>query len=199
MFINHNKKFVYLAIPKTGSYSIHNYFDYNTGHPEPDEHHMGIREFKREYPHCSDYYAFAFVRNPWSKLLSTYKDFTLRRKHQYSGKVRFDRPLLSEFENFEDFCLRLHESHWRNNVFFRPQVEFVEDENGVPINYIGDFKYLGSDFQFVCRSLGIGDGVIERLNRGQYQDHYRSFYTVRGRNAIAQLYKEDIERFGYDF
>lgn len=93
MFVSEEKKFVYIAIPKTGTYTIHSAFGYTHGHPEPAEHHAGIRSID---PNVVDgKYTFAFVRNPWSKLVSVYNDFTLRRGCQYSGKITMDEPLRS--------------------------------------------------------------------------------------------------------
>lgn len=196
MFVNHEKKFVYLALPKTGSYSIHAYFDYTQGHPEPDEHHAGVRELP---PELSDYYKFAFIRNPWSKLVSVYHDFTLRRGKQYSGLVTMDEPLLSEFEDFEDFCLRLGESHWFTDVFFRPQASFVYDNTDKPIDYIGRFESINIDFKHICREFGMPVVDLGHENRGKYLADYRSYYTDDSSEAVRRLYEEDIRRFGYEF
>ena len=199
MFINHDKKFVYLAISKTGTYSVHNFFGYNSGHPVPAEHHMGVRTLLEKYPVSKDYFKFAFVRNPWSKLVSTYMDFTLRRKNQYSEFVIHDKPLLSEFENFEDFCLRLKDSVWIKDIFFIPQIDLVTTEEGIPINFIGKFENMNNDFKVVCNKLNLGYRPLTHANKGLYNKDYRTYYSNKAKLAIEELYRDDIEIFNYEF
>ena len=200
MFIDNDKQFVYVAIPKTGTYSIHTLFGYVTGHPEPAQHHAGIREIIAEYPETRDYYHFGFVRNPWSKLVSVYNDFVLRRGHQYSQKIRMDKPLLSEFEDFNDFCINLGSSDWFKDIFFRPQFESVTYESGDEIDYIGKFESLNTDMNFVCFQLNISVQQLAHKNVGQYQDRdYRQHYSKEAQYAVEELYHEDIRRFNYEF
>jgi len=40
MFIDTDKNFCYIAIPKTGTYSVYDYFGNNADHPEPLLHHL---------------------------------------------------------------------------------------------------------------------------------------------------------------
>ncbi len=196
MIINHEHEFVYVALPKTGSYSIHGYFKVGD-HPEPHLHHAGIRELP---PFPEHYFKFAFVRNPWSKLVSIYHDFTLRRGCQYSGLVWHDKPLLSEFKDFEDFCRGLGQSHWFGDVFFRPQSVFVTNPDGsIAMDYVGRFEQLDEDFEQICSAIGVSYHRLEEANKGQYDKGYREYYTDETRAIIGELYREDVERFGYEF
>lgn len=196
MFVNHEKEFVYIAIPKTGSYSIHDFLCPGARHPEPNQHHVGVRELD---PTLFGYYKFAFVRNPWAKLVSVYTDFTLRRGNNYSGLVRTHHALLSEFESFKDMCLRLHDSPWFDNIFFRPQVDSVFYSNGTPIDFIGRLENINEDFRTVCDHLQLRYRPLARANKGTYDVHYRSFYDNESMDAVAELYSRDISVFNYDF
>ena len=196
MHIDHDKRFVYLALPKTGSYSIHYFFD-NTQHSEPHLHHAGVRELD---PVLIDYFKFAFVRNPWSKLVSMYHDFTLRRGQQYSGLVWHEKPLLSEFEDFDDFCYGLADSPWLQDVFFRPQFMFVTDEhNQDAVDFVGRVENLDIDFATVCAMLDISYKTLGVANKGQYTKEYREYYTKRTAVIIGDIYAEDVKRFNYEF
>jgi hypothetical protein len=199
MFISDEKKFVYFAIPKTGSYSIHNFFGYRTGHPLPDEHHMGVRRFVKDYSDKQDYFKFAFTRNPWSKIVATYFDFTLRRGKEYAQGIVYDQPLLSEFKDFNDFCIRLKDSEWRHDIFFVPQIELVTLENDLPISFIGKFENLNEDMKEVCSRLGIQFRPLEHANKGLYDKSYRDYYNDEARRAIEELYLTDLEMFNYEF
>jgi hypothetical protein len=197
MHINDDKRFVYLALPKTGSYSIH-YFFGELQHPEPHLHHAGVRELATQY---ADYFKFAFVRNPWSKLVSIYHDFTLRRGKQYSGLVWMKEPLLSEFKDFEDFCRGLSASPWLQDVFFRPQSMFVTDVNGdSAVDFVGRFESLEDDFTQVCKILEIPlKKELAFANKGKYTKDYREYYNDETRKIVGEIYREDVKRFGYEF
>ncbi len=40
---------------------------------------------------------------------------------------------------------------------------------------------------------------MPHLGKGRYRAEYRSYYDAETRDVVAELYQEDIERFGYDF
>ena len=199
MYIDDKNHVAYVAVPKVGSYSIHDYFGHSI-HPEPTEHHMGVKRLLREYPRCADYNIFGFVRNPWSKVVSTYFDFTLRRIYQYSAKVREDKPLLSEFEDFEAFCHELKDSpRWSQDIFFVPQSELLIKEDDNPVDFIGRFENLQEDFNVICDRFGLPRQNLNFRNKGMYRKDYREYYTNSSRQAISDFYKKDVERFGYEF
>ncbi len=195
MFIDHDKEIAYVAIPKTATYSIHEFFGYTTGHPEPEFHHMGCETMVDLYPQTRSYFKFAFVRNPWDKLWSTYADFTMRRVHQYSGKVRYNKPLLHEFADFEAFCFGLKDSRWSRDIFFVPQMDLVRG-----VDRIGRFESLKQDFKEICYYYGIEDHKpLSHQNKGSYDKTYREHYTSMTQRLIGELYAEDIEELGYAF
>jgi hypothetical protein len=151
------------------------------------------------HPDTIPYVKFAFVRNPWDKLVSIYHDFTKRRYDQYSGNVKCDQPLLHEFQSFEDFCLKLEDSVWIHDVFFKPQITFVTLPGGKVIDYIGKFERLQDDFRTFCLVHGLATASLGHLNKGNYSHGYRKFYTSASRSAVEHIYRADIEAFDYEF
>lgn len=200
MIVNDSQQYVYVAVPKTGSTSIHHALEPGVQHPPPAEHHAGVRKLTEDFPQIEPYFKFAFVRNPWGKIWSVYADFTMRRIRQYSQFVAHDEPLLSEFRDFEDFCCRLHESEWKNDIFFRPQVELVTYEDGRFIDFVGRYENLAVDFgDLLTKHQMHMFNPLEHANKGRYQGTYQEHYTPVARDAIAQMYDEDIEVFEYAF
>ena len=200
MLIDHTKKLVYIAIPKTGSYSIHTYFNYVSGHPEPKIHHAGVRDIEEKHPETRSYYFFSFVRNPWDKLLSTYMDFTRRRGNQYSEHVFHDKPLLSEFKDFDEFCVGLKDSSWKDDIFFVPQTQLVTRETGQFIDFIGRFERFQEHFNLLCQVKNWSKTQLSHENKGHYSEGYKTFYkTQEAIDAVASFYKEDIQNFNYQY
>jgi hypothetical protein len=153
------------------------------------------------------YYKFAFVRNPWSRLVSEYK-FRLKY-HRYS----FQEFIFSHFPNpgWTDFY-----SH------IRPQTDFLFDEKGVQlVDFIGRFEKLQQDFDIVCSRLGIPERplphirqeahlklrwghVKERNNLWRRYWHkdkpYERFYKTKDMvELVGRIYRSDIDAFGYKF
>jgi hypothetical protein len=199
MIIDDKKRFVYIAVPKTASKSM-SIFLGQTYHPAPLLYHKGIRDITKERPEIRDFFTFGFTRNPFSRLVSIYNDFTKYRIYQYSELDKRDRPLLGEFKNFEDFAINLKDSPWHNDIFFRPQYEFVTYEDGTPISFIGKFENLNKDFAKVCDRLNIRSRNLPHFNQGVCDTNkYRDYYSEKSKLAVEELYQKDIEMFNYSF
>ncbi len=195
MIVNHEKKYIYIAVPKTATVSIHvalGYLDYVHNIPEPEVYHQGIGRTLAENPSCVNYTKFGFVRNPWDRLVSLYNDFRSRGR-TYSPLVKLEKPLLSEFVDFTDMCLNLYKSPWRDDVFFRPQHTFFEDK----MDIIGRFENLTQSFKrlrimFQC-------GPLPHFHIGAQEKDYRKHYNYVSRLAISRLYADDIKKYNYEF
>lgn len=200
MSIDHNRKFIFTAVPKTSSISI----SFSLGHndiPEPHLYHQGIIDTLMKHPECSGYFKFGFVRNPWARLLSLYNDFTIKRKHQYSALVRHDKPLFGEFANFEDFCLRIHESPWMNDIFLQSQSSLLGvTKEGSITDFVGRYENVEDDFRYICGHIGVPEAPLRSMNIGEYdRTKYRSYYSDAAREAVARIYSADVELFQYEF
>lgn len=200
MILDHTHRYVFIAVPKTGSISVHFTLGHGDNIPEPPLYHQSITTALQNHPECANYLKFGIIRNPWARTLSLYNDFTLKRIHQYSGQIRHDKPLFGEFANFEDFCVNVKNTPWINDIFLQSQTSLLE-LNGVPaMNYIGRFENLHEDFQTICKMIGVDVGPLQQHNTGKYDNsNHRQHYTAIARDAIAALYHDDIERYGYEF
>ena len=200
MIIDNKYKHLYIAVPKTGSISIQFSLGHGDNIPEPDDYHQSLKTAISDNPVAADYFKFAFVRNPWDRLLSLYNDFTVNRVYQYSGLIKHDKPLLSEFADFNDMCVRLCDSEWRDNIFFTSQFDLLSISDKIGLDYVGRFENLFDDFTKICSILNIDDVVLECRNTSKVPNvKYRNVYSVDAKNAIAKLYSRDIETFGYEF
>ncbi|MGE0668952.1 MAG: sulfotransferase family protein [Sphingomonadales bacterium] len=146
---------------------------------------------------CRDYFKFAFVRNPWDRLLSAYSFLAA------GGMPRFDTQLsarlMSGVTGFEHFVLdRLERPDVRDVLHFRPQFSFISDESGVPrMDFVGRLETIDADFAHICERLGLA-APLQRHNVSRHPD-YRSAYTPEMHDVAARLYARDIELFGYSF
>jgi len=200
-----NQKYLYICVAKVASSSITQALNQRAS-PEPKFHHMGMRELQSLMPFVdtSQYFKFAFVRNPWDRLTSLYRDFkTLRMicasDLRYSGLVIIKDSIYSKSKNFEDFCFRFADSEfWRKEPHHKPQYDYLYVDDKLGVDFVGRFENLNEDWAQVCGKIGLNIKLTP--NRVTAKDNdYREWYTPETKRCIGEVYKKDIEAFGYEF
>lgn len=135
----------------------------------------------------NSYYKFTFIRNPWARAYSWYKNVMGDDIHKRKLKITKDISL-------EEF-LRLY----AGKGMLRPQTYWMKDFRGsIPLDYIGRFETLTEDFQKVCTALGLPQITLPHKTKGSGED-YRQYYNQNAIDIVAEVYKEEIAMFGYSF
>ena len=137
-------------------------------------------------------FTFAFVRNPWDKVVSHYH---YRVKTNQSG-LR-DRPL--DFNTWVRLAyIDKDSSYYDHPRIFMPQMDWITDRDGkILVDFIGRFEQLDRDFRAVCDHLGITAELPheKKSNRGPYQ----AYYDDETRAFVADWFDQDIDLFDYRF
>ncbi|MBI5451150.1 MAG: sulfotransferase family 2 domain-containing protein [Gammaproteobacteria bacterium] len=146
-----------------------------------------------------EYFKFAFVRNPWSRIYSAYCYLMNGGWGEYEAKWRDEN--LSDVKNFEDFVMRwLTTQRLHSIIHFHPQCEFICDSRGgVIIDYIGYFETLSEDFNVICSRIGINSTLKKENITKNKENNYRQAYSMEMKEKVRTLYRDDIELLGYDF
>jgi len=111
------------------------------------------------------------------------RDHRHLRDHGINGRI-----------SFEEF-LRDHSASWA----LRSQVDWLTDWNGkIPMDFIGRFEHLQTDFDHVCEHLGIQDSLLSHELSSESGSHVDA-YNPATRQIVESLYQQDIEVFGYEF
>lgn len=137
------------------------------------------------------YRRFAFVRNPWARLVSQYKQF--KRPHFLHNENR--RKLHeASLVSFEAFVHRYTEDP-------RPMWKFLSDENEkLAVDHIGRFEHLESDFTKICTNLALPTIKLAHLNPAQGSTKkYQDYYSPQLLDEINPVLERDAELFGYTF
>lgn len=128
-------------------------------------------------------FKFAFVRNPWERLVSWYQYVQRTPLHEDC------RP----GETFADFAARFLEKPRR------AQWWMIEDLNGVMgLDYVGRFENLNDDIAHLCQRIGIKAQTLPHRNKMADKD-YRTFYDDRLALAVKNNWTREIDAFGYTF
>jgi hypothetical protein len=135
-----------------------------------------------------EYFKFAFVRNPWDLVVSTYHFF-----QQYPAAMAMDPDyrFVVEYLDFERFV-------YLYPTLISDMSSMFCDERGAPIvDYIGRFETMEEDFSVISQRIGI-DVELQHVNASR-RSSYRDYYSDLSRSVVASHFARDIERFGYEF
>ena len=192
MIVNHDRKVIFVSVPKTASTSINIAFDIHA-HSSPKIHHSSIKEILENHPECSSYFKFGFVRNPWDRMVSCY----LNGVQDLSHRDEWSKGLL-EYENFCDFVCHFERSIWKDWIHFLPLSHFLKIDGEIAVDVIGRFENLVEDFGSIKSKIGLTKGLAHS-RKSKRENNYKEYYNDHTRDIIENFYKEDIETFGYEF
>jgi hypothetical protein len=140
-----------------------------------------------------NYFKFAFVRNPFDRLVSCYHDKVL------VGGIDFGTSTNS-FSDFAAEIASIPDKH--SNIHFKSQHKFITDRNGnLLTDYIGKFENLEQEYQKICTRMGVKNQTdLQWQNKSmRSRKDYRKFYDERSKNLIMKRYEKDLKLFAYEF
>lgn len=133
------------------------------------------------------YFKFSFVRNPWARAFSWYKNVNRDEIHQKSLGLK-------EMISFKEFLRR-----FAGKGMLRPQTYWLKNFDGkVNLDFIGRFENLEEDFSEVAKKLGVPQLALPHKIKGSSEDH-RQFYDDEAIEIIHDVYFEEIKLFNYSF
>ena len=208
MRISHRKKFVFIAIPKTGSTTIRSALDkysdvFSSGSKQDKNYeHSSLKSLQENYD-IKNYTSFCFVRNPFELSVSAYFYYLKMIKHwnnapsnQYLWQEMHDnyKNLVDGCNHFNDYIFKIEEKGWvGNDAWNTPQYLYAEK-----VNFVGKFENLQQDFDTICKKIGIPQQKLSHNNKTKHKN-YAEYYNDETRQIVAEKFAKDIEYFGYKF
>lgn len=207
MIVSHQNRFIFAAIPKTGTHSVRHALREHLGpddmeqarlfvekkFPIPEIARMGhghvslaeVRPFLGEQM-FDDYLKFAFVRNPFDRFIS-YCAFATSREGSFE---RDPKRVMRHF---------LFTAPPYQHIIFRPQHMFITDAGGnLLADEIGKVEEMQLSYDRIAARIGIASTPLDHANRSRRGD-YRDYYDQELIDGVARIYGRDIELFGYDY
>jgi hypothetical protein len=224
--ISQRYRYVYMDNPKTGCSSLKSalvqleikniltqmdHYDWRVFHDRSKSpltrlddlrHPTSLSTLQRE-----GYRFITMVRNPYTRLLSCYRDKILGnsfQKHQVLAVLgNPDGPIETDI-SFSEFVHAVSQQadkdmnpHWR--------LQSSQILHGIlDYEFIGRFEDYERDFIEIFRAIGVVDEDIpehRHLNRTKTgpSEHCEAFYTPELQEAVYQRYRPDFDNFGYSF
>lgn len=206
MIISLQHRFIFAAIPKTGTHAVRRALRVHMGpkdmeqvglfvqrkFPIPELARLGHGHFTLEQvrpflspEEFSGFFKFAFVRNPYDRFVS-YCAFITRAQGQ------FERDPKAVMRHFLANPPRQH-------ILFQPQHGFVTDSAGQLLtDELGRVEEMQQSYDRIAKRIGIPSEQLEKVNASSRRD-YRDYYDQGLIDGVAKLYARDLELFGYEF
>jgi len=196
--LSHTKKFIFIHIGKTGGNSLNRLLKPYSAHKvvvdkkrkyknriqiftrrKEDIKHANIEFWDQKLvPEIFEmYFKFAFVRNPWDRMVSYYS--FLRPKQ--SGKIN----------PFKKFLYKI-------NPEFYSQLKYISVNGKVKVDFIGRFESYARDVKKLCSKLEIPLKSLPHENKTKHQ-HYSFYYDNEAKGLVEKKFSREIKEFGYKF
>ena len=179
-------------VPKTSGMTLVHVVFQDAERPLGQWGHLTVLE---EFQHLKQvpvaYFEFAFVQNPWDRLVSAY--------HHIQEKRADHRPLIAPFAACAQF-LRVFGNDPRrveSVVHFRAQSDFFSDSEGqTPLDCIGHFNHYQQGVDYVSHRLGLPLGGVGKRNHSRHA-YFQGYYDDPPIQAVGNYYRRDVKLFGY--
>lgn len=141
-----------------------------------------------------DYYKFAFVRNPWDRLVSGWKNkIDVDKVYCKLNLDPFPHAQLRNFEQFVDYSCELDLNTCDKH--FRLQSRLIDLNE---VDFIGRFENFDDDFNQVLDTLKLFKTPIPHVNKSNRKP-YHQYYSEQTKLKVKKIYQRDIQLFGYNF
>ena len=227
--IVYDLKIIFIHIPKTGGTSIgnifhpniqikqnsHSYEDYiKSNKQEHYAEHTTYSEYqdilKSQNLDISHYFTFSFVRNPYSRLVSLWKYWSLRKigAKQILPKnnklLNFLNTSGTSIKEFENFVYHLHSQKNKIFLFGNLQSAFITPKQA---NFIGRFENIIQDMTTLLRlvsdytNIDMTNATIPRLNQtsNSVTEYLKFISSTETKNQIYEIYESDFSIFNYKY
>jgi len=204
-----NPKATFIHIPKTAGSSFEQWCYDNTEY-DRQQKHCTVDDAKKIWGELGT--TFTFVRNPFDRMVSLFhfigqravERIEMRKQGLRTKKstIQHDDLLIAEYYNlgFENWLTEHSQNIW--NPFDlgiwmyerkTPMVYWINNQIDIIIKveeFYTNFKILDDLFN---RKIELPH--TNKTNR----KHYRTYYNSNTRSIIENIFKEDLEKFNYEF
>ena len=201
-FLHRNPDCVLIHIPKSAGSSIR----------------KGVWGGKYEGPYYGrlpkelrKHFCFAFVRNPFSRLISVWKMFSIgsaaTEGYNYSWSPEPNLSLNDVLDITSD-----------DSILFdarRSSFEEILKHHSLPMthpfnalddaDFIGRFESLHDDWAYICRQIKLTYKELPQMNYSarkameKFPSGYSKYFDRDLIDRVRKVYSEDFSRFGYEF
>lgn len=183
--VSHNRRFIWFRVAKVATRSIFGFLQENA---QLD----AVHPYFSFYPinRYRNYYKFAFVRNPWDRLVSCWHNKVI--DSNYFELPEEQRKQFHDFSRFIDYVAALDLAGCDHHL--RLQCRLIDLNN---IDFVGRFERFNDDFSAVCDALELPPYANDQKNVTYNRKDMTEYYSDEDYNRVGELYARDVQIFGY--
>jgi chondroitin 4-sulfotransferase 11 len=151
------------------------------------------------------YFKFAFVRNPWDRLVSCYCEKLGPNGPGLKHSADNDKELYPGMP-FAEFVEAVHAiPDSEANIHFQSQHKVIcgsGEDKPILADFVGRFENLKADFDVVAKRISGSQNLqLPHILRSRKRKSrpYTDFYDHRLRDLVRERYQEDIEILDYSY
>ena len=174
------KKVIWYRVAKVGTRSILKLFDKENGsdflYPSATAYNSKL---------YTKYYKFAFVRNPYDRFVSSWKDKVIERNYFNFPNIELEK--MKDLNNFIG---------WAENQNIEQCDEHIRSQHSlidVPqLDFLGRFESFNEDFKKVAQELNVELKQVPHLNSTKKKE---VTLTSDQKHRIKKIYEKDFSTF----
>jgi len=206
--ISDSKNFIFIHIPKCAGSSIQEYLLSYVDYGFIEHNKKGLIKFTDNKYHLKkhstalatrraigtklwkSYFKFSCVRNPYARFISCYF-WALKDRYKLTNEEyeRIDKKNIDI--NYAKVIIEMG--------FCRSQRRWLQTNGKVNMDYIMRVESLQSDWNNVCKAIGIPRTTIPALNTNKYDIGADYYWDKKLYNLVTDKYKCDLDEFGYKY
>jgi len=182
--IHHGYRCIFIHQRKTGGVSIISAFGLSSEDKEWHHYNDGVLG-DYIWDRRPNYFVFSTVRNPFDRLVSGWL---------YLGETR-SRPLIDVISDKKPTDL-VHRH------ILRPQIAILRhpDTGALVTDELIRYETLQTDFDRICGLIGKPRTQLPTKNVGKRRRRdYRTYFDDETRALAEELFRDDLDAFGYEF
>lgn len=173
------KNLIFIHIPGTGGTSIEHSLGMEL---DNSEKYLSAREIQKKIGDEKFFrsFVFTFVRNPWDRMVSLFHQPYYQEEKGFAGK------------EFAYFLENYEPAPWEKKFY----QEYLDTDG---INYIARFENRHREILRVSQVSEVKIDPDVHIGKTDRDPDYHTYYNDETREMVFEMFKGDIERYGYYF
>lgn len=152
---------------------------------------LGDKEFER----CTK---FSVVRNPWARMVSRYYFTHVESEPSDEEKQRRGTTRTFHEMDFESWLEKVWARHKWGGRKNSQLAKLVDHDGNLLVDHVGRLEDVQTTLDWVSSRVGIAPMTMPHVN-GTRKGHYSQYYNEATRAMVAEICRQDIEYFDYEF
>ncbi|MBD3226349.1 MAG: hypothetical protein GF313_16590, partial [Caldithrix sp.] len=111
----------------------------------------------------NEYFTFAFVRNPWDLMVSSYH-WWLQKAGRLSTRYQRHARRIQKMDGFNAF-IQSHYGQKMINERHGDIFDWISEDGNIIVDFVGKVETLQQDWKKICRQIGVEAADIGHINK----------------------------------